>query len=137
MATNVVSSILGVDETINYWGWRSLLQPFSQTSISGAYTNHSIDTSSTPQELVQTYSNATEILHELKDVWNDGTEVIYAVDCCKLEAAMDWDMKSNQLDLIMFNHPHLGDATLYETEAHHAERHYALLCHYFHSAAKL
>jgi len=62
---------------------------------------------------------------------------MYAVDCCKLEAAMDWDMKSNQLDLIMFNHPHLGDATLYETEAHHAERHYALLCHYFHSAAKL
>ncbi len=112
-------------------------------SLKRAYPQHLQITASTllesREELVRTYSNAAEILQELKDVWKDGAEVLYAVDCCKLEAAMSRDVvqKSNQFDLIMFNHPHLGDATLYESEAHHAKRHYALLCHYFHSATTL
>ena len=39
-----------------------------------------------------------------------------------------------KFNVIIFNHPHLGDAALHHNEKLHAQRHYSLLCHYFHSA---
>jgi len=90
------------------------------------------------EELLQTYSNASATVQELSDQW--GEKALYNVDCCKFHPK---DFKEvtgrsgGKFDIIMFNHPHLGDSTLYESESHHAMRHHALLSHYFNSGQML
>ncbi len=106
---------------------------------------------SSKEELIRTYSNAPETIHELQNVWKEN--LLFGVDATKLEDTLlpSWNNKEAgkshclegeggkhheelQFDIIIFNHPHLGDAALHESEQMHAQRHYSLLSHYFHSA---
>ena len=109
------------------------------------------------QDLIQTYSNSREIINEFQNVWNE--RILFGVDATKLKTTLISALTSSRsernggsyndgeklesardipkYDIIMFNHPHLGDALLHESEKNHAQRHNALLCHYFHSAKEL
>jgi 16S rRNA U516 pseudouridylate synthase RsuA-like enzyme len=81
-------------------------------------------------ELISTYSNSVETSREFREKW--GGTIIFNTDATKLENTLSPEVP--KFDLCLFNHPHLGDATLQSSEKHHAQRHYVLLCHYFHSA---
>lgn len=108
------------------------------------------------EALIRTYSNSSEALNELQNVWKQ--HILFGVDATRLESTLlpSWEdavkTKSHcsctpaclveddqhscklQFDMIIFNHPHLGDAMLHESEQSHAQRHFSLLSHYFHSA---
>lgn len=98
------------------------------------------------EELSRTYSNASANEAELRDTW--GVSILFHVDATRLDKTLSLKTSSpsppsssssysfSKFDLILFNHPHLGDATLAISEKLHAERHYSLLCHYFHSAKR-
>ncbi|GFH52190.1 hypothetical protein CTEN210_08666 [Chaetoceros tenuissimus] len=87
------------------------------------------------EELYETYSNSKEIVKEFRQVWNE--TIIMGTDGTKIEESIHVASEEMKYDIILFNHPHLGDAVLQESEQKHAERHYILLSHYFHSAKKL
>jgi len=72
-----------------------------------------------------------ETSREFREKW--GGTILFNTDATKLENTLSPD-SGPKFDLCLFNHPHLGDATLQSSEKHHARRHYVLLCHYFHSA---
>lgn len=80
-------------------------------------------------DLVQTYANAKDNIQELNQTYN--SSVLYNIDATHLERLMP-----NKYDLIVFNHPHLGDAELLvsKSETLHAQRHSILMAHYFYSA---
>ena len=84
---------------------------------------------SSETHLVHTYANAKENIQELYQSYH--TTVLYNIDAAHLERLMP-----NKYDLIIFNHPHLGDAELLisKSEALHAQKHSILLAHYFYSA---
>ena len=107
-------------------------------AIKRAYPEISVTASTlvkSHSELCQTYASALETSKELQEVWNE--QIIYGVDATKLEDSIHCNTEETKFDIICFNHPHLGDATLLQSEAKHAENHYALLSHYFYSAKKL
>eukprot|EP00557_Chaetoceros_sp_GSL56_P007910 CAMPEP_0176489698 /NCGR_PEP_ID=MMETSP0200_2-20121128/7444_1 /TAXON_ID=947934 /ORGANISM="Chaetoceros sp., Strain GSL56" /LENGTH=752 /DNA_ID=CAMNT_0017886891 /DNA_START=7 /DNA_END=2265 /DNA_ORIENTATION=- len=83
-------------------------------------------------ELTRTYSNAAVNETELQNTW--GVPILFNVDATRLDKTLE--SSCSKYGLIMFNHPHLGDSTLGISEKLHAQRHYSLLCHYFHSAKK-
>ena len=102
-------------------------------ALKRAYPKISVTASTlveTPAELLRTYSNTAAIMKEFCDFWNE--EILYSVDATRLDDSMT--LQTQKYDIVMFNHPHLGDATLHISEKHHAQRHHVLLCHYFHSA---
>lgn len=107
----------------------ALKRAYPQLSITASTLVESHD------ELCRTYSNAKETSKEFQEVWNE--RIIYAADATKLEEKVIAQSEDEKFDIVLFNHPHLGDATLLECEQRHAERHYALLAHYFHSAKQL
>ncbi|KAL7531737.1 hypothetical protein ACHAWF_003890, partial [Thalassiosira exigua] len=86
-------------------------------------------------ELFRTYASAVETSREFEGSWKG--RIIYGVDATKLEERIEAESEEDKFDVVLFNHPHLGDATLLESEQRHAERHYGLLAHYFFSAKKL
>jgi hypothetical protein len=95
------------------------------------------------EELSLTYSNAAANETELEKTW--GASILFHVDATRLEKTSSLKTSSSssssssstsKFDLILFNHPHLGDSTLAVSEKLHAQRHYSLLCHYFHSAKR-
>lgn len=81
-------------------------------------------------DLIKTYSNAAENSREFQETW--GGSLFLNTDATKIENTLSMD--GPKFDIILFNHPHLGDATLLSSEKHHAQRHHVLLSHYFHSA---
>jgi len=81
-------------------------------------------------DLIRTYANAAETSREFQETW--GGTILFNTDATKLENTIL--PGGTKFDIILFNHPHLGDATLLSSEKHHAQRHYVLLSHYFHSA---
>lgn len=87
------------------------------------------------EELYETYSNSKEIVKEFREVWNE--TIFLGTDATKIEESIHVASEEMKYDIILFNHPHLGDALLQESEQKHAERHYVLLSHYFHSAQNL
>lgn len=87
------------------------------------------------EELYETYSNSKEIVKEFREVWNE--TIFLGTDATKIEESIHVASEKMKYDIILFNHPHLGDAVLQESEKKHAERHYILLSHYFHSAKNL
>ena len=86
-------------------------------------------------ELSRTYANAVETSKEFQDDWKG--QIIYGVDATKLAETIKVHDDEDKFDMILFNHPHLGDGTLLVSEQRHAERHFALLSHYFYSAKEL
>ena len=107
-------------------------------ALKRAYPQISVSASTlveTSTELCQTYANAAETLKELQDTW--GEQILYGVNATKLEDTILCDGEDEKFDIILFNHPHLGDSTLLQSEQRHCENHYALLSHYFYSAKKL
>mmetsp|Transcript_27295 Transcript_27295/g.57429 ORF Transcript_27295/g.57429 Transcript_27295/m.57429 type:complete len:686 (-) Transcript_27295:46-2103(-) len=86
-------------------------------------------------ELCRTYSNATVTSKELLEQWKE--RVIYGVDATKIEEKITAESEEQKFDIVLFNHPHLGDKALLESEKRHAERHYVLLSHYFYSAKSI
>ncbi len=113
-------------------------------ALKRAYPKISITAStllSSAHDLIQTYANSQEVIEELEHVWKE--MVLFGVDATKLEDTLK-DYRNDKdddimlkYDVIIFNHPHLGDAALYQNEKLHAQRHYSLLCHYFKSAQQL
>jgi len=102
---------------------------------------------SSSEDLIHTYSNSHDVLKELQEDWKE--MILFGVDATKLDSTLipalrrAYDKNNAQTgceniipkyDFIIFNHPHLGDAALHESEKLHAQRHYTLLCHYFNSA---
>ena len=88
-----------------------------------------------PEELLKRFENAP--LDELK-AWK--VEVLYGVDATQLHKrflAKAPPSAKHSFDLVCFHHPHLGLASLQSNEAHHANRHFRLLCHYLHSAKQV
>ena len=83
-------------------------------------------------ELYKLYNNAADISKEFTEVWNE--DILYKVDATNLKGTINSNKK---YDLILFNHPHLGDSTLLKSEALAAQRHYSLLSHYFYSAKEV
>jgi ribosomal 50S subunit-recycling heat shock protein len=81
--------------------------------------------------LIRTYSNSVDVISEIQDRWKE--TIVYGVDATKVENSFTED----RFDIVIFNHPHLGGATLLESEEKHAKRHHVLLAHYFHSAKKI
>jgi len=107
-------------------------------AIKRAYPQISVTASTlvkSHSELCQTYASAIETSKEFQEIWNE--QIIYGVDATKLEDSIHCNTEETKFDIICFNHPHLGDATLLQSEQRHAENHYALLSHYFYSAKKL
>lgn len=99
-------------------------------SVKRAYPDISVTASTlveSPTELQKLYNNAAENLTEFVESWNE--QIIYKVDATHLKQTIH-----DKYDFILFNHPHLGDSTLKESEALAAKRHHSLLSHYFHSA---
>lgn len=90
----------------------------------------------TREELVSTYPDSARVVDELERVWK--CPVRYGVDATRLDDANSLTRGGRQKDkfaLVLFNHPHLGDLSLVAgDEGGHADRHHALLAHYFHSA---
>ena len=87
----------------------------------------------TREELVSTYPDSSRIVDELERVWK--CPVNYGVDATRLD---DANRLKEKFDLVLFNHPHLGDLALVAgDEGQHADRHHALLAHYFHTARSL
>lgn len=84
---------------------------------------------SSKEELVATYSNSEQVLTELKE---RGVQVLFGVDATNLHTTMNDDISNIKWDAILFHHPHLGGSL--ENEQDHANRHFALLAHYFASA---
>lgn len=60
-------------------------------------------------------------------------QILYGIDATQLHHTFPL----NHWDLVLFHHPHLGLASLSQDEAHHATRHYQLLCHYLFSAGQV
>jgi len=91
-------------------------------------------------ELVSTYPDSDRVIDELERVWK--RRVRYGVDATRLDAALGpattGGGQGEKFDLVLFNHPHLGDLALVGgDEGGHADRHHALLSHYLHSARSL
>ena len=102
-------------------------------SFKRAYPEISVTASSlveSPTELCKLYSNAANNSEELKESWKE--QIIYKVDATHLKATI-----RDKYDMILFNHPHLGDSSLLKSESLAAQRHFSLLCHYFHSAVDI
>ena len=78
-------------------------------------------------ELASTYNNAATNSKELAESWKE--QIIYKVDATNLKETIN-----EKYDMILFNHPHLGDSSLLKSESLAAQRHHSLLAHYFHSA---
>jgi len=84
----------------------------------------------TDELLIATYANAADSLRQLREgPWGDRVDVRCGVDATNLPF-------SGPYDVVMFNHPHLGNALLADSEKEHAERHHSLLAHYLHSASQ-
>lgn len=99
-------------------------------SLKRAYPGISVTASTlveSPTELRKLYNNAAANTTEFEESWNE--QIIYKVDATHLKQTIH-----EKYDLILFNHPHLGDSALKESESLAAQRHYSLLSHYFHSA---
>ncbi len=102
-------------------------------SLKIAYPEISVTASSlveSPTELCKLYSNAANNSAELKESWKE--QIIYKVDATHLKETI-----RDKYDMILFNHPHLGDSSLLKSESLAAQRHFSLLCHYFHSAVDI
>ena len=81
--------------------------------------------------LVATYATAADSLQQLREgPWRDRVDVRFGVD-----ATTNFP-SSGPYDVVMFNHPHLGNALLADSEKEHAKRHHSLLAHYLHSASQ-
>ncbi|KAL7524727.1 hypothetical protein ACHAXR_003403, partial [Thalassiosira sp. AJA248-18] len=107
-------------------------------ALKRAYPRISITSSTlveSAQELCRTYANSIETCKELQELWNE--HIIYGIDATKLGEQVVAHKEEEKFDIVLFNLPHLGDATLLESEQRHAERHYSLLSHYFFSAKKV
>lgn len=105
-------------------------------ALKRAYPNVSVTASTlieSSEALHVTYSNATENQEEFQSVWKE--EVFYKVDATRLDTCPR--LEGKKYDIVMFNHPHLGDSTLHISETHHAQRHHILLSHYFHAAKRV
>ncbi|KAL7466105.1 hypothetical protein ACHAXS_006408 [Conticribra weissflogii] len=63
-------------------------------------------------ELCRTYATATLTSKELLERWKE--RVIYGVDATKIEEKVTVDSEEEKFDIILFNHPHLGDEALLE-----------------------
>jgi len=83
-----------------------------------------------PAELRRTYANAVDTSKEFQETFKE--QILYGIDATKLEEKIE-----ETFDIVLFNHPHLGDGSLFESEQRHAERHHALLAHYFWSAQNI
>lgn len=97
----------------------------------------------TEDKLVATYANAADSLRELREgPWRDRVDVQFGIDATNLHVSFGGTCASHEnafsssYNIFMFNHPHLGTATLAESEKDHAERHHSLLAHYLHSASR-
>lgn len=109
-------------------------------ALKRAYPQISVTASTlveTSAELYHTYSCAADSVKELRDVWKEC--ILFGVDATNLEGTIKGynGGEEEKFDIILFNHPHLGDNTLLQSEQRHAENHFALLSHYFFSAKKL
>ena len=96
-------------------------------SLKRAYPEISVTASTlveSPTELCKLYSNAANNSAEFKESWKE--QIIYKVDATHLKTTI-----RDNYDLILFNHPHLGDSSLLKSESLAAQRHFSLLCHYF------
>ena len=80
-----------------------------------------------PTELCKLYKNAEGNSTEFTEIWKQ--QILYKVDATNLK-----DNINRKYDIILFNHPHLGDSALLKSESLAAQRHHSLLAHYFHSA---
>jgi hypothetical protein len=99
-------------------------------SLKRAYPAISVTASTlveSPTELCKLYLNAAENSQEFVDIWKE--QIIYKVDATNLKETI-----KQKYDMILFNHPHLGDSSLLKSESLAAQRHHSLLAHYFHSA---
>ena len=85
---------------------------------------------SSEKELLKTYQSASDILHELRTIYN--STICFNIDATKLNELFP----NIQFDLIIFNHPHLGYDDL-SNESKHAQKHHTLISHYFHSAKSI
>ena len=81
----------------------------------------------TKEELIQTYHNSQNVLHELAEL---DVVVWFGVDATQLHRLPN----KVRFDYVLFHHPHLGLDSLLENEKWHAQRHYILLAHYLWSA---
>lgn len=105
-------------------------------AIKRAYPDISVTASTlleSPAELIRTYSNSSDVIAEFRDRWKE--TIMYGVDATKIEEKLTGD--DDRYDMVLFNHPHLGSATLLECEEKHAKRHHVLLAHYFSSSKKV
>jgi Domain of unknown function (DUF2431) len=85
---------------------------------------------SNQEELIATYPNSAKtILEELES--SEIVTVLYQVDATQLHTHPE--LQNNKLDLVLFQHPHLGYTEGMSSEEH-AARHSALLAHYLNSA---
>eukprot|EP00978_Attheya_sp_CCMP212_P038362 scaffold189287_cov26-Attheya_sp.AAC.1 len=97
--------------------------------------------------LVETYPNSKQVLEELTSL---GVVVKFGMDATRLDQLQCSSSSTTTttppqllFDIIFFNHPHLGwetngqEAADADAEARHAQRHHALLAHYFASALPL
>ena len=90
-----------------------------------------------PDEIIQTYKTAQTNTNEILQNYN--SQVLYNIDATKLKSCLKNSQnkfKDQTYDIILFNHPHLGYEHL-SNDAKHAQRHHALLSHYFDSAKDL
>ena len=103
----------------------------------------------TEDKLVAIYANAADSLRELREgPWRDRVDVQFGVDATNLHVPFGGTgtrashenasslSSSPPYDVFMFNHPHLGTASLAESEKDHADRHHSLLAHYLYSASR-
>lgn len=105
-------------------------------AIKRAYPDLSVTASTllnSPEELIRTYSNSSDIVRELLDQWK--VTIAFGVDATQITEK--FTSTDDRFDAVLFNHPHLGSATLLESEEKHAKRHHVLLAHYFHSAKQV
>ncbi len=99
-------------------------------SLKRAYPAASVTASTLVEsqtELCRLYINAAENSEEFVNNWKE--QIIYKVDATNLQETIH-----QKYDMILFNHPHLGDSSLLKSESLAAQRHHSLLAHYFHSA---
>ena len=84
-------------------------------------------------EIHQTYPTSAE--GNLAELEQRGISVRYGIDATQLHMHFDSDL----FDLVMFQHPHLGDydQKSARSEAQHLQRHHVLLSHYLASAASI